>query len=95
MVGDHYILEYVRKHNFYVGGEQSGYVIFLDHITTGDGMLTAVQVVALMKEKNQSLSELAGIMTKYPQVLISVRVATKTGWEDNDLIKAAIRNCGR
>ena len=43
-----------------------------------------------MKEKNQPLSELAGIMTKYPQVLINVRVATKTGWEDNDIIKAAI-----
>ena len=52
-------------------------VIFLDHNTTGDGMLTAVQVAALMKEKNQPLSELAGIMTKYPQVLINVRVATK------------------
>ena len=49
-------------------------------------MLTAVQVAALMKEKKQPLSELAGIMTKYPQVLINVRVATKTGWEDNDLI---------
>ena len=89
-VGDRYVLEYMREHNLSVGGEQSGHVIFLDHNTTGDGMLTAVQVAALMKEKNQPLSELAGIMTKYPQVLINVRVATKTGWEDNDLIKAAI-----
>ena len=89
-VGDRYVLEYMREHNLSVGGEQSGHVIFLDHNTTGDGMLTAVQVAALMKEKNQPLSELAGIMTKYPQVLINVRVATKTGWEDNDIIKAAI-----
>ena len=76
-VGDRYVLEYMREHNLSVGGEQSGHVIFLDHNTTGDGMLTAVQVAALMKEKNQPLSELAGIMTKYPQVLINVRVATK------------------
>ncbi|MDU6074772.1 MAG: phosphoglucosamine mutase [Veillonella parvula] len=89
-VGDRYVLEYMREHNLSVGGEQSGHVIFLDHNTTGDGMLTAVQVAALMKEKKQPLSELAGIMTKYPQVLVNVRVATKTGWEDNDLIKAAI-----
>ena len=86
MVGDHYILEYVRKHNFYVGDEQSGYVIFLDHIITGDCMLTTVQVAALMKEKKQSLSELAGIMTKYPQVLINVHITIKNSWEDNNLI---------
>ena len=89
-VGDRYVLEYMREHNLSIGGEQSGHVIFLDHNTTGDGMLTAVQVAALMKEKKKPLSELAGIMTKYPQVLVNVRVATKTGWEDNDLIKAAI-----
>ena len=90
IVDDRYVLEYMREHNLSVSGEQSGHVIFLDHNTTGDDMLTAVQVAALMKEKNQPLSELAGIMTKYPQVLINVRVATKTGWEDNDIIKAAI-----
>lgn len=89
-VGDRYVLEYMREHDLSIGGEQSGHVIFLDHNTTGDGMLTAVQVAALVKEKNQPLSELAGIMTKYPQVLINVRVATKTGWEENDIIKAAI-----
>ena len=89
-VGDRYVLEYMREHDLSIGGEQSGHVIFLDHNTTGDGMLTAVQVAALVKEKGQPLSELAGIMTKYPQVLINVRVATKTGWEENDIIKAAI-----
>ena len=89
-VGDRYVLEYMREHDLSIGGEQSGHVIFLDYNTTGDGMLTAVQVAALVKEKGQPLSELAGIMTKYPQVLINVRVATKTGWEENDIIKAAI-----
>ena len=89
-VGDRYVLEYMREHGYSVGGEQSGHVIFLDHNTTGDGMLTAVQVAALVKESGKPLSELAKIMTKYPQVLVNVRVVTKTGWEDNDLIKAAI-----
>ena len=59
-VGDRYVLEYMREHDLSVGGEQSGHVIFLDHNTTGDGMLTAVQVAALMKEKiNHFLSWLA------------------------------------
>lgn len=89
-VGDRYVLEEMRAHNYVIGGEQSGHVIFLEHNSTGDGLLTAVQVVSLMQKKGQALSELAKIMTKYPQVLINVRVATKTGWEDNDIIKAAI-----
>ena len=64
-----------------VGGEQSGHVIFLDHNTTGDGMLTAVQVAALVKEKGQPLSELASIMTKYPTKYLSMYVLPqKTGW---------------
>ena len=62
----------------------------MDYNTTGDGQLTGIQLVKVMKETGKPLSELAGIMTKYPQVLVNVRVATKTGWEDNDLIKAAI-----
>lgn len=89
-VGDRYVLERMRQDGYVIGGEQSGHVIFLEHNTTGDGLVTAVQVVSLMKKKGQKLSELAHIMTKYPQVLVNVRVATKTGWEDNDLIAAAI-----
>lgn len=89
-VGDRYVLEHMRKHGYSIGGEQSGHVIFLDYNTTGDGMMTAVQIASIIKEKQQPLSELAKIMTKYPQVLVNVRVATKTGWEDNDLIQAAI-----
>ena len=80
----------MRADGYVIGGEQSGHVIFLEHNSTGDGLLTAIQVVSLMKKKGQSLSQLAKIMTKYPQVLINVRVATKTGWEDNGLIQAAI-----
>lgn len=89
-VGDRYVLERMRADGYVIGGEQSGHVIFLEHNSTGDGLLTAIQVVSLMKKKGQSLSQLAKIMTKYPQVLVNVRVATKTGWDDNGLIRAAI-----
>ena len=89
-VGDRYVLEHMKGHDYSIGGEQSGHVIFLDYNTTGDGMLTAVQIAALVKEKQQPLSELAKVMVKYPQVLVNVRVVTKTGWEDSDIIQAAI-----
>ena len=74
-----------------IGGEQSGHVIFLDYNSTGDGLLTAVQTLSIMKEKGKSLSELAGLMTKYPQLLVNVRVLTKAGWETNTAIQDAIR----
>lgn len=89
-VGDRYVLEKMREEGYSLGGEQSGHVIFLDYNSTGDGMLTAVQTLAIMKESGKSLSELAQIMTKYPQVLVNVKVATKAGWDTNPLILAAI-----
>lgn len=89
-VGDRYVLEKMREEGYSLGGEQSGHVIFLDYNSTGDGMLTAVQTLAIMKESGKSLSELASIMKKYPQVLLNVRVTTKAGWETNPLILAAI-----
>ena len=58
--------------------------------TTGDGLLTAVQLLSIMKTRQKPLSELAGIMTKYPQILKNVTVQTKSGWENNNLIMAAI-----
>lgn len=89
-VGDRYVLEKMREGGYSIGGEQSGHVIFLDYNSTGDGMLTAVQTLSVMKEKGQSLSELSKLMTKYPQLLVNVRVITKSGWEENTLIQAAI-----
>lgn len=89
-VGDRYVLERMREKNYSIGGEQSGHVIFLDYNSTGDGLVTAVQMASIMKEKKQPLSELAALMVKYPQVLINVHVVTKAGWEDNALIKASI-----
>jgi len=73
-VGDRYVLERMLKDGYNFGGEQSGHLIFLDYNTTGDGLITAVQVLALMKTTGKSLSELAKIMTTLPQVLVNVRV---------------------
>lgn len=90
-VGDRYVLEKMLADGYSIGGEQSGHVIFLDYNSTGDGLLTAVQTLSIMKEKGKSLSELADLMTKYPQLLVNVRVLTKAGWETNIAIQDAIR----
>lgn len=89
-VGDRYVMEEMRKGGFNLGGEQSGHIIFLDHGTTGDGMLTAVQLVNVLTEKQEPLSELARIMQKYPQHMVNVRVKEKNGWDRNSAIRAAV-----
>ena len=94
-VGDRYVLEKMLADGYSIGGEQSGHVIFLDYNSTGDGLLTAVQTLSIMKEKGKSLSELAGLMTKYPQLLVNVRVLTKAGWESNSSIQDAISEAER
>ncbi|MFF3025271.1 phosphoglucosamine mutase [Gottfriedia sp. NPDC057948] len=89
-VGDRYVMEEMRKNGFNLGGEQSGHIIFLDHITTGDGMLSAIQLVSIVKETGKTLSQLAGEMKKYPQLLINVRVTDKNEALNNERIKAII-----
>jgi phosphoglucosamine mutase len=76
-VGDRYVVEEMRRKGYNLGGEQSGHMIFLDHNTTGDGVLSALQVLAIMRRRNKTLSELAGVMVQLPQVLLNVRVAEK------------------
>jgi len=76
-VGDRYVVETMRRDGYNLGGEQSGHTIFLDHNTTGDGTMSALQVLAIMKKQGRSLSELASVMTRYPQALRAVRVASK------------------
>jgi phosphoglucosamine mutase len=73
-VGDRYVVEEMRKHGYRLGGEQSGHMIFLDHNTTGDGVVTALQVLSIMQQTGKPLSELARVMTALPQVLVNVRV---------------------
>lgn len=70
-VGDRYVLEEMTAGHHSIGGEQSGHIIFLDHNTTGDGLLTALQILSVMKEKNSRLSKLAAVMTVMPQVLVN------------------------
>ena len=77
VVGDRYVVEEMLKGGYTLGGEQSGHMIFLDHNTTGDGILTALQVLAVMRRDNKSLAELAEVMIPLPQVLVNVRVTEK------------------
>lgn len=89
-VGDRYVLEAMREKNLSLGGEQSGHIIFLEHNTTGDGLITAVQLLSVIKEKGKPLSELAAVMKRLPQVLVNVRVKDKTDWDKNTAIKESI-----
>ena len=89
-VGDRYVLEEMLKHGYSIGGEQSGHIIFTDFNTTGDGLITAVQTLRVLKEKGEPLSALGALMTDYPQILKNVEVYSKIGWEDNQLIADAI-----
>ncbi|WP_433746365.1 phosphoglucosamine mutase [Falsibacillus pallidus] len=89
-VGDRYVVEEMKKNGFNLGGEQSGHIIFLDYNTTGDGLLTGLQLVNIMKATNKPLSELAAEMQKFPQKLVNVKVTDKHHVTDNDKIKAVI-----
>lgn len=90
-VGDRYVMEEMRKGGYNLGGEQSGHIIFLDHITTGDGMLSALQLVNIMKATNKPLSVLASEMKTYPQLLINVRVTDKAKALENERINEEIK----
>lgn len=76
-VGDRYVLEEMIKDNYVLGGEQSGHVIFLEHNTTGDGLVTALQIAAILKKKETSLSDLCLIMKELPQVLVNATIANE------------------
>ncbi|MGZ6550823.1 MAG: phosphoglucosamine mutase [Tumebacillaceae bacterium] len=90
-VGDRYVMEAMREGGFVLGGEQSGHIIMLEHNTTGDGLLTALQLTDIMVESNQPMSALRSVMRTFPQILVNVRVQTKDGWQDNANIQAAIK----
>jgi phosphoglucosamine mutase len=81
-VGDRYVVDAMREGGFNLGGEQSGHIIFLDHNTSGDGLITALQVLAVMRRKERTLSELTTNFVRYPQVLVNVPVAEKKPIED-------------
>ncbi len=88
--GDRYVLEALRQQQLVLGGEQSGHIIFLEKNSTGDGIMTALHLIAAVAQSGKQLSELAGQMEKFPQVLENVRVQRKEGWEKSAAIKAVI-----
>ena len=101
-VGDRYVLEMMKARGAVLGGEASGHVIFLDHHTTGDGILTALQLLSVMRETGKPLSELSKVMTLSPQMIVNVDVAEKPPLEEiieiREAIKAAeeqLKNTGR
>jgi len=94
-VGDRYVVEEMRKNGFNLGGEQSGHIIFLDYNTTGDGLLTGLQLVNIMKVTEKPLSELANEMAKFPQKLVNVTVTDKHKVMDNSNIKEIIETVER
>jgi len=91
-VGDRYVLEEMLKGGYTIGGEQSGHVILLENNTTGDGLVTGIQLAGVVKKNNKSLSELASVMQVYPQVLINAKVKNeyKETYMENAEIKSAI-----
>ncbi len=91
-VGDRYVLEEMQKSDFNLGGEQSGHVIFLDENTTGDGLLTALHLLEVMKTSGEKLSELASCMDVLPQVLVNAKVTTekKNDYKKDTVIQSAI-----
>ncbi|EAC2401778.1 phosphoglucosamine mutase [Listeria monocytogenes] len=89
-VGDRYVVEAMREGNYNLGGEQSGHIIFLDHNTTGDGLLSGIQLINVMKATGKKLSELAAEMKTFPQKLENIRVSDKNHVTDNPKVSKVI-----
>jgi len=101
-VGDRYVVEEMVRGGYNLGGEQSGHIIFLDHTTTGDGIVTALQVLKAMVKEGQPLSTLARCMKSFPQVLLNVKVREKKNLDDIPTLQMALKSiddklkgCGR
>jgi phosphoglucosamine mutase len=90
-VGDRYLLEQMLKHGLVLGGEQSGHVIFREHATTGDGLITAVRFLSLAAARSVSVAALAGVMERFPQVMINVPVVRKERLDAAEDVWEAIR----
>jgi len=92
-VGDRYVIDAMRKGGYSLGGEKSGHLIFHNHATTGDGIISALQVMRVMKQEGKTLAELADCMTEYPQRLVSLKVKEKRPVHEVPVLAAAIRAC--
>ena len=91
-VGERNVVESMRANAASLGGEQSGHLIFMDYGTTGDGLLAALQMLKIMRERDKPLSELAGLLTPYPQKLINVMVNEKKPFESSPSIMEAVKD---
>ncbi len=94
-VGDRHVIDLMRKRQFNLGGEQSGHIIFMDYVTTGDGIISALHVLKLMIGKNKGISELANFMKEYPQKLTNIHVKSKIPIESLPLVRDTVRKCAR
>jgi phosphoglucosamine mutase len=90
-VGDRYVIQDMLKHDTILGGEQSGHLIFLEHNTTGDALVSALQVLRIMIETDSKLSDLAALVKRYPQACLNVKVGSKPPLEDLKSVTEAIR----
>ena len=97
-VGDRYVVEEMRRNGYCFGGEQSGHIVFLEHNTTGDGIISALQILAILQKSGKSLSELASVMQSLPQVLVNVRVRERLDLDQlpdvRDMIEAVESRLG-
>ena len=91
-VGDKYVLEGLLKNNLNLGGEQSGHIIFLDYLPTPDGLLTALQVLKVIQDTKSSLSQLAKCLTKYPQILVNIKVKEMRPFEQMSSLNKKLRH---
>jgi phosphoglucosamine mutase len=92
-VGDRYVLEALRAQGLSLGGEQSGHLVFLDHATTGDGLLTGLSLLSRMAGTGSSLAELASVLQRLPQVLVNVPVRDRLAVVESDEVAAAVNHC--
>lgn len=89
-VGDRYVIDEMLRNGFNLGGEQSGHLIFRDHCTTGDGLVAALQILRIMKSKDQPLSELTRCWKRFPQLLTNIMVQEKTPFEEIDDVMSLV-----
>ena len=92
-VGDRYVIDAMRKGGHSLGGEKSGHLIFHSHATTGDGIISALQVMRIMKQEGKTLAQLANCMAEYPQKLVSIKVKEKKPVHEVPVLMAAIKAC--
>ncbi len=92
--GDRYVLQEMRRRGLVLGGEQSGHIIMLEKTTTGDGLIAAIEVAAIVAATGKPLGELASAMVKFPQIMVNVRVARKDGYHTSGRIQSAVEEAG-